>query len=73
VSKYDDYSRYNPHSPYYDDAPNSTDPQMGFFGYVVVALLMIALLLVLGWGYIGPIFYTVFYILDFIIHLFDPK
>jgi hypothetical protein len=73
MSKYDDYSRYNLLSPYYDDAPNSSEPQMSFFGSVVLTLLLIALGLALVWGYVGPIFYTVFYVLDFIIHLFDPN
>jgi hypothetical protein len=29
--------------------------------------------LVAAWGYIGPVFYTVVYVIDFMIYLFEPR
>jgi hypothetical protein len=53
----------------YEDAPQSGDG-------VLCGVILLGGLGVIGlvavWGYIGPIFYTVFYVIDFIIHLFNP-
>jgi hypothetical protein len=53
----------------YEDAPQSGD---GGFGALILLVGLGIIGLVAVWGYIGPIFYTVFYVLDFIIHLFNP-
>jgi hypothetical protein len=53
----------------YEEVPqargSSLDVAILFGGLGVIALAAV-------WGYVGPVFYTVFYVIDFAIHLFNP-
>jgi hypothetical protein len=53
----------------YEEIP---EPRGGCLDGAVLYVGLAVIALVAVWGYIGPIFYTVFYVIDFAIHLFNP-
>jgi hypothetical protein len=74
MNRRENYSIYDPNSPYYDYTVDEPDPNVGKDGCggVVLAVGGVSLLLAFVWDYVGPVFYTVFYVIDLVIHLFNP-
>jgi hypothetical protein len=74
MSQHDPHSIYDPNSPYYDYTVDEPNPSLGKGGCggIILAIGGVSLVLAFAWDYVGPIFYTVFYVIDFAIHLFNP-
>jgi hypothetical protein len=70
MSHHDPNSIYDPNSPYYDDAPHYPKASGGTaFGLIWIGGFAVAFF----WSYVAPVFYTIAYIVEFLMHLGDPR